>query len=173
MTEQFGATPPPEDPAGGAGQPEAVEPESVEPGDAEILEGEILEEDVLDGEVVEPSTTEAAEADALLAEALDAEAIEAEFSAAEADLAAASGPGQDPQVAVLIADLQRVHAEYSDYRKRVERDRDLIRQRAVESTLAGCCRSSTTSVAPGPMRSSSAASAASARPSRPPWPGWG
>ncbi len=136
MTEQFGATPPPEDPAGGAGQPEAVEPESVEPGDAEILEGEILEEDVLDGEVVEPSTTEAAEADALLAEALDAEAIEAEFSAAEADLAAASGPGQDPQVAVLIADLQRVHAEYSNYRKRVERDRDLIRQRAVESTLA-------------------------------------
>ncbi len=88
---------------------------------------------------MEPSTTAAAEADALLAEALDAEAIEAEFSAAEADLAAAAaGPADavSEPVAILTADLQRVHAEYSNYRKRVERDRELVRERAVEAALA-------------------------------------
>jgi molecular chaperone GrpE len=88
---------------------------------------------------VEPSTSEAAEADALLAEALDAEAIEAQFSAAEADLAAAAAAGGTgavaDQVAALTADLQRVHAEYSNYRKRVERDRELVRERAVETAL--------------------------------------
>jgi molecular chaperone GrpE len=40
------------------------------------------------------------------------------------------------QVAALTADLQRVHAEYQNYRKRVERDRELVRDRAVESVLA-------------------------------------
>jgi molecular chaperone GrpE len=95
--------------------------------------------EVLEGEVVEPSTSEAAEADALLAEALDADAIEAQFSAAEADLAAAAATGEAgavaDQVAALTADLQRVHAEYSNYRKRVERDRELVRERAVETAL--------------------------------------
>jgi molecular chaperone GrpE len=93
---------------------------------------------VVDGEIVEPSTTAQAEADALLAEALDAETIEAEFSAAEADLAAAQADQTSPvdPVGLLTADLQRVHAEYSNYRKRVERDRDLVRERAVEAALA-------------------------------------
>ena len=94
-------------------------------------------DDVLDGELVEPGDSAAAEADALLAEALDAEAIEAQFSAAEADLAKAAGVGgaAADEVAALTADLQRVHAEYSNYRKRVERDRELVRERAVESAL--------------------------------------
>jgi molecular chaperone GrpE len=93
---------------------------------------------VIDGEIVEPSSTAEAEADALLAEALDAENIEAQFSAAEADLAAVRADGSAPldPVALLTADLQRVHAEYSNYRKRVERDRDLVRERAVEAALA-------------------------------------
>ena len=38
-------------------------------------------------------------------------------------------------MAILTADLQRVHAEYSNYRKRVERDRELVRERAVEAAL--------------------------------------
>jgi molecular chaperone GrpE len=102
-----------------------------------VVEGDVLEGDVVDGEVVEPSGSAAAEADALLAEALDAEAIEAQFSAAEADLAAAAGDAGEAaaQVAALTEDLQRVHAEYSNYRKRVERDRELVRQRAVEAVL--------------------------------------
>jgi molecular chaperone GrpE len=39
-------------------------------------------------------------------------------------------------VAEVTADLQRVHAEYANYRKRVERDRDLVREVAVAATLA-------------------------------------
>lgn len=38
-------------------------------------------------------------------------------------------------VAALTADLQRLQAEYSNYRKRVERDRDLAREVAVGSVL--------------------------------------
>jgi molecular chaperone GrpE len=149
VTERPEQTPPPE----GFGPPAAGRPDSAgtprggaeDEGivDAEILEGDVVEpaarqdSDEAEGEVVEPSTSEAAEVDALLAEALDADAIEAQFSAAEADLAVAAGGSGAvaEQVAVLTADLQRVHAEYSNYRKRVERDRELVRERAVESAL--------------------------------------
>ena len=40
------------------------------------------------------------------------------------------------EVAERTADLQRVQAEYSNYRKRVERDRDAVRQFAVGDALA-------------------------------------
>ncbi|HYN56888.1 MAG TPA: nucleotide exchange factor GrpE [Motilibacterales bacterium] len=149
MTERPEQTPPPEGRVPpGAGQPDPQGPAEAGPSDPEVVDAEILEDeptpaagqpeaDVVEGEVVEPSTAEAAEADALLAEALDAEAIEAEFSAAEADMQAAAGVSGavGEQVAILTADLQRVHAEYSNYRKRVERDRELVRERAVESAL--------------------------------------
>jgi molecular chaperone GrpE len=133
----------PLDPAGGPVPPAGEAPDTDEAevvsADEAPLPGTAGESgDVLEGEFVEPSDSEAAEADALLAEALDAEAIEAQFSAAEADLAkaaGASGAAAD-EVAALTADLQRVHAEYSNYRKRVERDRELVRERAVESALA-------------------------------------
>ena len=130
--------------AGGPVPPAAGEPGSgpdpaaggsgVDPSDADGAD------EVVEGELVEPTSSAAAEADALLAEALDAEAIEAEFREAEADLARAAGtPGTSAevtaQVAALTADLQRVHAEYSNYRKRVERDRELVRERAVEGAL--------------------------------------
>ena len=113
---------------GGSGEGETPDTEA-----ADTAAGD----EVLDGELVEPGDSAAAEADALLAEALDAEAIEAQFSAAEADLAKAAGVGgaAADEVAALTADLQRVHAEYSNYRKRVERDRELVRERAVESAL--------------------------------------
>lgn len=39
-------------------------------------------------------------------------------------------------VAEVTADLQRVHAEYANYRKRVERDRELVRDLAVATALA-------------------------------------
>ena len=44
--------------------------------------------------------------------------------------------GIDAKVAELTADLQRVHAEYANYRKRVERDRVLVREQSVASALA-------------------------------------
>lgn len=122
------------EPAEEAGTGPVDQPE-VEVPEGEVLEGELVDE-VVEGEVVEPSSSQA-EADALLAEALDAESIEAQFSAAEADAAAAAGVSGEAadQVAMLTADLQRVHAEYSNYRKRVERDRQLVRERAIEAAL--------------------------------------
>jgi len=42
----------------------------------------------------------------------------------------------EAKVAEVTADLQRVHAEYANYRKRVERDRELVRDMAVATTLA-------------------------------------
>ena len=44
--------------------------------------------------------------------------------------------GVDSKVAELTADLQRVHAEYANYRKRVDRDREVNRDAAVGSSLA-------------------------------------
>ena len=40
------------------------------------------------------------------------------------------------KLAELTSDLQRVHAEYANYRKRVDRDREQIRRLAVGSVLA-------------------------------------
>ena len=41
----------------------------------------------------------------------------------------------DVKVAELTADLQRVHAEYANYRKRVERDRETVKDLAVGAAL--------------------------------------
>jgi molecular chaperone GrpE len=41
------------------------------------------------------------------------------------------------QLAERTADLQRLQAEYANYRKRVDRDRAAVREQAVTSTLAG------------------------------------
>jgi len=42
----------------------------------------------------------------------------------------------DAKVVELTADLQRVHAEYANYRRRVDRDRDTVKDAAVGSALA-------------------------------------
>lgn len=75
------------------------------------------------GEVRQPAESAGAP-DPLLEEAVEAALIDAEVGQAES------------KVAELTADLQRVHAEYANYRKRVERDRELIRQTAVGGVLA-------------------------------------
>ena len=48
---------------------------------------------------------------------------------------ATSAAPADP-VAELTADLQRLQAEYSNYRKRVERDREVTRELTISGTLA-------------------------------------
>ena len=51
----------------------------------------------------------------------------------------ARGPGGDAlaaQLAERTADLQRVHAEYANYRKRVERDRLAVREQALANVLS-------------------------------------
>lgn len=74
------------------------------------------------GEVRQPSQPADAP-DPLLEEAVEAALVEAEVSEAEHKLAE------------LTADLQRVHAEYANYRKRVERDRELIKTNAIGGVL--------------------------------------
>jgi molecular chaperone GrpE len=49
--------------------------------------------------------------------------------------AAPSGP--ESELAERTADLQRLQAEYANYRKRVERDRDAVRELAVIGVLSG------------------------------------
>jgi molecular chaperone GrpE len=50
------------------------------------------------------------------------------------DVVAEPGQETDP-VSVLTADLQRVQAEYANYKKRVERDRSLAHELAVSAVL--------------------------------------
>lgn len=74
------------------------------------------------GEVRQP-VQPAGAPDALLEEAVEAALVDVEVTEVESKLAE------------LTSDLQRVHAEYANYRKRVERDRELIRQTAVGGVL--------------------------------------
>ena len=73
---------------------------------------------------VRQSATPAGAPDPLLEEAVEAALVEAEVGEVESKLAE------------LTADLQRVHAEYANYRKRVERDRELIKSNAIGGVLA-------------------------------------
>lgn len=75
-------------------------------------------------EVRENATARSASADDALA------AEQAAASALEGDVA-----GVEAKVAELTADLQRVHAEYANYRKRVERDRELVKDVAIGNVI--------------------------------------
>src|SRR5215467_11010770 len=55
----------------------------------------------------------------------------------EAARAAADLQAAEQQLAERTADLQRVTAEYANYRKRVERDRAAMREQAVANVLSG------------------------------------
>lgn len=86
---------------------------------------------VSDKRRIDPETYEVREGVAptsLTDDALAAE--EAAASAIEGDVV-----GIEAKVAELTADLQRVHAEYANYRKRIERDREVMQQMAVASAL--------------------------------------
>ena len=55
----------------------------------------------------------------------------------EAARAAADLQAAEQQLAERTTDLQRVTAEYANYRKRVERDRAAVREQAVANVLSG------------------------------------
>jgi len=57
------------------------------------------------------------------------------FKDAENPAPAQTAPETNLKEKELQADLQRLQAEYVNYRKRVERDRDVSRETAVKSTL--------------------------------------
>jgi molecular chaperone GrpE len=73
-------------------------------------------------EVAAPAAT--SPADVFAAEEAAAAEVETDLSALEAELAERT------------ADVQRVHAEYANYRKRVDRDRELVRDQASAAVLA-------------------------------------
>lgn len=75
-------------------------------------------------EVRENATSRSSSADDALA------AEQAAASALEGDVV-----GVEAKVAELTADLQRVHAEYANYRKRVERDRELVKDVAIGNVI--------------------------------------
>jgi molecular chaperone GrpE len=65
-------------------------------------------------------------------------------AAADVRAATAEGAASDDRVAALeatvaerTADLQRLQAEFTNYRRRVERDREVVRERAVGNLLVG------------------------------------
>jgi molecular chaperone GrpE len=90
-----------------------------------------------------------AAADAGPAEPKDGQDNEDDRDAQEADVEVLEGVLEEPpaagraaadaeaRLAERTADLQRLQAEYANYRKRVDRDRAAVREQAVASTLAG------------------------------------
>ena len=67
------------------------------------------------------------------------DAAQAKPAEAAAPAAAAESPALDElkkQLAERTADLQRLQAEYANYRKRVDRDRATVREHAVAGTLS-------------------------------------
>jgi molecular chaperone GrpE len=96
------------------------------------------------GEVREPTAPApdpAAESSAEPASDADADADADAFDRivegldVDADVSEAVVAEDDQKVAELTADLQRVHAEYANYRKRVERDREATKDLAVGAAL--------------------------------------
>ena len=86
---------------------------------------------VSDKRRIDPETYEVREGVAPSDNIDDALAAEdAAASAVEGDVA-----GIETKVAELTADLQRVHAEYANYRKRVERDREVMQEMAVGAAM--------------------------------------
>ena len=79
---------------------------------------------VTDNRLIDPETGEPRRPATPAAEAAEEAAVTAEGIEVEA------------KIAELTHDLQRVHAEYATYRRRVERDRESVREMAIGSALA-------------------------------------
>jgi len=93
----------------------------------------------------DPGTAEAAESSEPTGSRDDQDSEETQESAEEAPemvtAQAVKGGKQaadfEARLAERTADLQRLQAEYANYRKRVDRDRGAVREQAVAATLAG------------------------------------
>ena len=66
----------------------------------------------------------------------EVEAGEVDSGRAESDQGGVEQGGVEQQVAELTADLQRLSAEYTNYRKRVERDREVVARDAKASVAS-------------------------------------
>lgn len=70
-------------------------------------------------------------------ELVEAEGPDVETSFTDLDLEFLNGGGQPDLAAERLADLQRLQAEYVNYRKRVERDREANREFVIAEVIAG------------------------------------
>jgi molecular chaperone GrpE len=89
---------------------------------------------VRDKRRIDPETGQVREAAAASNPSAASDPWQAEDAAAaqvEGDLAAL-----EAQLAERTADVQRVHAEYANYRKRVDRDREQVRDQATAAVMA-------------------------------------
>jgi molecular chaperone GrpE len=87
----------------------------------------------------QPEQPETEEASAAPADAESADAAPADAAPADAESTDATEPEEasalKTQLAERTADLQRLQAEYVNYKRRVDRDRDLVRESATANTL--------------------------------------
>lgn len=98
-----------------------------EPGDGPVIRDRRRIDPVTGAvrEVADSATSPASPLEsAVAAEEQAATIVDSDLSALEAELSERT------------ADVQRVHAEYANYRKRVERDRDLVREQSTAAVLA-------------------------------------
>jgi len=85
-------------------------------------------------EVEETSTGSFGDAAAEMANETEIEG--GEIEGGEVEVEPADGPPVEQQLAERTADLQRLQAEYLNYKRRVERDRELVRENATYQALA-------------------------------------
>lgn len=82
-------------------------------------------------------SVDGAEAEGTIGDAAEAaQNVPTEEAGEAAGEGAEAGDGVDRQVAELTADLQRLQAEYLNYKRRVDRDRELIKENATYAALA-------------------------------------
>lgn len=123
-----------------AAQPDVAAAEADEAATAaDVVEAEVVEAEVVEAEVVEdaPQVTEA------VSKGTGAEGTRAEGTRAEPEVTAEQAPGGFAaelealrrELDERTRDLQRVTAEYANYRKRVERDRELVGQQATATVM--------------------------------------
>jgi len=87
-------------------------------------------------EVEETSAGSFGDAAAEMANETEVEGGEPEAAQPASDQPEVQGVSVERQLAERTADLQRLQAEYLNYKKRVERDRDLVRENATYQALA-------------------------------------
>jgi molecular chaperone GrpE len=88
------------------------------------------------GEPASESTGASESAENANEEIIEAEGPDIETSFTDADLAFLTASGGEPDLAAeRLLDLQRLQAEYVNYRKRVERDRDANREIAIAEVV--------------------------------------
>ena len=106
----------------GNGEPEDhVDDAAAAEAAEEIIDGakDIVAEDIIAEDIIAEDIIEGIVEDVIVAERRDAVA------------------DAEARLAERTADLQRLQAEYANYRKRVDRDRAAVREQAVAATLAG------------------------------------